>query len=220
MLALAVLIFALFVYRREVGGALLTTRLLLSSFWDRSFAYEKYISLTIENERLKRELAKLNQKTSKEESFIEAEVYSRYPFNDAGFMVIGAGLRNGASSSLPVLVSKGTLLGKIVAVKRTQSEVETIVNPAWRSAVLIGEGGVRAVLRGGSPPQLEFVPSESSIKSGDEILNAAPDFPLGLFIGTVEDVAALPQTPWISASVKLPYDPGNLRKVLIFSDFP
>lgn len=152
--------------------------------------------------------------------YIEAYLYSRYPFNDKGVVVVSAGSDDGIRPDMPVMSREGVLLGRINSVKRTQSEVETIFNPSWRSSVYLGEKNIKAVLRGGEAPTIEFVPKEAVISKGDSVINSSPNLPFGAYVGEVSVSKISAGDLWQSAEVETGYSLDNIGSVLIVTDFP
>lgn len=152
--------------------------------------------------------------------YLETRLYSRYPFNDKGVIVVAAGLDDGVRPDMPVMAREGVLLGRVSNVKQTQSEVETIFNPAWRSSVYIGKKNVKAVLRGGEVPTIEFVPKETVISKGEAITNGSPSLPLGAFLGTISLARAVNSDLWQSANIDPGYTLDDITFVLLVTDFP
>jgi len=150
----------------------------------------------------------------------KTETYSRYPFNDKNLIVIQGGTDDHFAVSMPVLFTDGVLVGRITNVLRTQSEVQTIFDPSWKSSVYIGSSKIKAVLQGGENPTLEFIPNSAPIKEGDSILNSSPDFPLNLFIGTVSSITTKEHALWTEASVHTNYSFEDIRNVSVITNFP
>jgi cell shape-determining protein MreC len=215
--AISLVIFAVFflffLTRAKIGSALRAVRGKISG--------EEYRALILENEALKYELEKFRKElTLSHNEFITAELYSRYPFNDGGKLIVNVGRYDSVSEGAPVLVSAGVLLGKVEKIARSQSEIKTVSDPTWRSSVFIGEKKVKAVLAGGNPPTLQFIPAAKPVEIGDRVVNASPDFPLDLFVGRVKNVEGSPQSPWLTGEVELFYTLEELDKVLIMKNFP
>jgi len=133
-------------------------------------------------------------------------VYSRYPFNDQSVLIIDAGSFDGIEEGTPVFAGERIILGKVKLVREKRSEVETIFNSDWRNSVAIGERRVKASLRGGVPPTLEFIPRDMEINVGDAVLSVSPDFPMNSFIGEVEEIDLSPDGVWKVATVRVPYN--------------
>lgn len=176
--------------------------------------------LRLENEGLRRELAGLqNRLQIPVSSFVRAAVFSRYPFNNEQNIVISIGSRAGAKIGLPVLAGENYLLGRIVRVKADASEVQTIFSPEWRSAVRIGKNGPEAILSGGRPPVLDFIPADAEIRTNEEIFSASPDLPPNLFIGRVVQTISQPQNSFRQAKIKTDYDFNQIREILLNLDY-
>lgn len=181
---------------------------------------QSFAELRLENEGLRRELADLrNRWQIATTSFTRAAVFSRYPFNDQQNIIIDIGSRAGAKIGLPVLVSENCLLGKIVRVRTDASEVQTIFSPEWRSAVRFGKNGPEAVLSGGSPPVLDFIPAEAVIRPNEEIFSVSPDLPSNLFIGRTVRIIVQPQNSFRRAEIETDYDLNQIREVLLTLDY-
>lgn len=176
--------------------------------------------LRLENEGLRRELADLqNRLKIPVSSFIRAAVFSRYPFNNEQNIIINIGARNGIRVGAPVLANENCLLGKIVNVKADASEVQTIFSPEWRSAVRIGKNGPEAVLNGGQPPLIDFIPSGDEIKLNEEVFSASPDLPLNLYLGRLGEIIIQPQNSFHQAKLQIDYDFNQIREVLLNTDY-
>lgn len=215
-------LFLVFFYRGGINGVLQEFRALNLSFWDRSFDYQRFRDLELENQGLLAKLGKLEEGViiSDHFSYQVGQIYSRYPFNDRRFIVINIGDRDGIEPGMPVLVNENILLGKIKDVLRAQSVVETVFNPEWRSSVIIGSEAVKALLKGGTPPSLDLISRDANINSGDEVLNISPDFPLNLLIGTISEAEPVLNEAWFVTELATLYRLENLNKVLVVTDFP
>jgi|GEM_PF-796533 len=153
-------------------------------------------------------------------NLFNATLYSRYPFNDKNLITIEGGEQDGLARYMPALFREGALLGKITNVSRTQSEIETIFDSAWRSSVYIGSSKIKAVLRGGDTPTLEFIPKDAKIQKGDAVVNSSPDFPLNLFIGSISSISDKENELWMSADVNTGYSFDDVKSVFVITNFP
>lgn len=149
-----------------------------------------------------------------------AEVYSRYPFNERSNIIVNVGYADGVSSSMPVFLEKGILLGAVRDVRRTQSEVETIFSPTWKGSVSIGEHRVKALLEGGDPPRLRLIPNDAVVKDGDIVENGAPGFPLHATLGTLADLKTSEHTLWAEGTLQVSYTLEEATSVLVLTNFP
>lgn len=176
--------------------------------------------LRLENQGLWQEVNDLKIKLNLEsQPYLTARVYSRYPFDDNQTLIIDVGSKDGVEVGWPVLAAENYLLGKIIKVKADVSEVRTIFSPDWKNEVKIGQAGIEAVLVGGRQPTLELVPADAGINPGDEVINASPDLPLGLFVGKISEIIPQPAASLKQAKLRIDYDPNKLGKVFIISGY-
>ncbi len=206
-------------FYKDIGRFLNEGKEFLSSL----FSTQKTIrELIIENEGLKTKLEEANFSRIKEGrySYKIARVYSHYPFNDAASIVIDLGSDDGIERGMPVMAEEGILFGIIKETRRTQSEVETIFSPEWKTSVSVGEKSVKAVLSGGPIPVVDLIPAEEDISVGDPVWNGAKNFPMRAHIGSVSEIHKNKNDVWKKASVKAPYKPELLDSVLVITNFP
>jgi len=199
-------------------------RLAFSGASDPGFSYESYGNLKAQNEVLTQNLSgaeNANPVASADRYRVkEARVFSDYPFNNYAAITIDIGSDDGIKAGMPVLSAPGVLLGKIKDVKRTESEVETIFDPAWRSAVAFGANREKALLTGGPAPYLDLIPKNVSSTTGDAVMNLASSFPMNSLIGKILDWEEGGNGVWAKAKVEPPISFEDLRKVLVILDFP
>ncbi|MFH1162231.1 MAG: rod shape-determining protein MreC [Candidatus Jorgensenbacteria bacterium] len=213
----------LVVFRIEITSALGRFRAALSAAADPAFSYQAFQGLERENEELKARLVERALPGDNPHSLtsLTARVYSRYPVGSGGRLTVNAGSEDGIREGMPVLLSPGTLLGKVVGVRRTQSEVLTIWSPDWKSAVSVASGGPKALLQGGSEPRLELVSKDAHLTDGAGAVNISPEFPLDLLVGTVgAPLADSPNNPWSSYRLVPPVGEAELDSVLVVLNFP
>jgi cell shape-determining protein MreC len=154
-------------------------------------------------------------------SYLRADVFSRYPFNDRQLLTINAGTDHGVREGMPVVAREHVLIGRVKSVQRTQSEIETIQNSSWKSTVALGPSRLQAILHGGIPPRVELIPAGAEVREGDEIVSISPEFPFDLFLGTIASLNTDSKTLWQSGDVTLPYDGADqLNSVFVVIDFP
>lgn len=210
---------AIFFFRNEATGAFLAGRGFVEGLFS-SANYRTLADLKTENASLKKELEKFSVVEKKDSSqFLEAHVYSRYPFNDKNVIVIDKGFADGVTEGMPVLVQKNVLLGKVKGVQRFQSEVITIFDPDWKTSASIGNGHIKTVLNGANTPHAELIPKDATVAAGDEVVNSAQDFPLGLLVGTIKSVALDEKKVWQIADIEVPYAIEDIDSVLVMTNF-
>ena len=210
---------AIFFFRSEATGIFLATRGFFEGVFN-SANYRTIADLKTENISLKKELEQLSTVEKKDSSqFLEAHVYSRYPFNDKNMIVIDKGFADGISEGMPVLAKKNILLGRVKSVQRFQSEVMTIFDPDWKTSASIGNAHIKTVLNGANTPHAELIPKDAAVAAGDMVVNSAQEFPLGLFVGTVKSVMLDEKKVWQIADIDVPYAIEDIDSVLVMTNF-
>ncbi|MEK7630070.1 MAG: rod shape-determining protein MreC [Patescibacteria group bacterium] len=208
-------------YHQNINIFLKGFRNFSRSFFDRSFSYGNLKDLEVENQQLKATLALLKQKNEKsDEKKLITFVYSNYPFNDNGLLIINAGSKDGVKEMMPVVSLTGALIGRISAVKNNLSEVQTIFSPDFRSSVVIGNSRTKAVLRGGNIPYLEFVQKTAKINDSDGVFNISSEYPFNLFLGNIHNLVVTPQDSWLKTEFTPAYSVNDLDKVVVILNFP
>lgn len=223
-IALAAAVLVIFFSRTALVRFFQNLRFSILGAADSNFSYESYQNLKTQNAILTENAANGNNPVpaiaSGRYHYRPARVFSDYPFNNYASLIVDLGSDDGMKSGMPVLSADGVLLGKITEVKRTQSEVETIFDPNWKSAVTFGTGRFKALLTGGPAPYLDLIPKEASAVVGDSVLNLASDFPMNLLVGKILSWESGENNIWFKAKLAPPVRFENLGKVMVVVDFP
>lgn len=214
-----------FVWRFPLLRFFANVRVALVGSADPSFDYRSFEKLRLENEALIGECAASAfvpgaLAESGKYSVKEVKVFSLYPFNDYASVSIGAGSDEGLKEGMPVLTAPGVLLGKITAVSRTKSEVETIFSPSWKSTVSVGAQRIKAVLVGGATPYVDLLPKDAPVVAGDSVSNLAPEFPIDLFLGKADEFREGSNALWLRAAVNPFFRFEDIDRVLVVMNFP
>jgi len=208
------------------------------------------VNLKKENERLKKEILFLKSQLAyykerekiykKLEEFYQFSAEFNYPKIAAkiiykpmdpfsGIVFIDKGSKDKLLPQMPVLAGVGgrgvALVGQVVEVYRSWSKVILITDPLFSADVKVERTGDRGILVGKAEKycNLQYLPSTSQIKPGDEILTSGQDalFPSGLLIGKVVSVRRDPvQGMFKSAEVKPIVDLYNLDLVFVLLKLP
>jgi rod shape-determining protein MreC len=170
--------------------------------------------LSAENQRLKSQVADLQQKLSSDtelaaqnaelrkqlnlgdirpESLIAAEVLSYQPDNFRQFLTIGRGSKDGIQTGMAV-VSQGSLVGIVKDVAPTTAKVFLVVDPNFKVAAIDQSqdsrpsGTIHGVLGGGLV--MDKIAQNENIKTGDTIITSGlgGDVTKGIIIGRVQSV--------------------------------
>jgi len=218
VILIAVLAIAIF-GRSAFSSALQDSKMFFAGISGGPVNQNEYARLVRENELLKFELQKQETKESNKEGRM-ARVYSRYPFNDKERMIIDLGESDGVDVGNPVLTKEGYLIGRISDIRGSQSEVQTVYDPEWKSSVAVGNSGNKAVIKGSQPPKLELLPKEAEVKKDDPIFNIDPGYPYQNLIGRIGSINDVPEEIWRRASVQIPYNINDIDKVIVLTSFP
>lgn len=222
--ALIALFFVLYSFRVSLAFSLSRAGESLRDFARGSDEARELLVLKSENQILRDELSRTTRESAliaeERYRYKTAEIYSRYPFNDQSAVFINLGSIDGIQEGMPVFVEKGILLGKVKRTHRTQSEIETIFSPQWRSSVSLGDEKIKAAYLGGSVPMLDLIQKDASIASGDKVVSVSPDVPLGTLLGTIDEVEEGTYDVWQRAKVKPLFSPESFFTVLVLVDFP
>lgn len=217
----AIIVATLLVFHVVIGNFF--NRILISfrGITDEKFSYEAFRELE-RSYALVVSSSSTSTQPAEQSLYIEASVFSRYPFNDRSLLTIAKGSQDGIVVGMPVFGSDRILIGQVRSVRRTQSEVQTIFDSEWRSGVAIGSLGIRAALHGGTSPKLELIAKDAPVAVGDIVTNISPLFPFRALIGTVASIEEKPASgaTWQAATLVPYFDVGELQSVLIVKDFP
>ena len=221
---LVCIILVLLFFQNEVRDFIIGVKNIMYGALGPSYDVKKIQSIEAENKSLKKQVEllslKLGTKDQNNSGEVIAGVYSAYPFNDKFHITIDKGSADGIDTGMPVLYKNHIIFGKVVAVKKTQSEVETVFDAEWKTSVAVGTSSVKAVLMGGNNPKVEFIPKDSFIREGDEIVNIAPEFPMKAIIGSVKSVSLDEKKLWQIANIKLPFSLESVDSVIVLTKFP
>jgi rod shape-determining protein MreC len=109
-------------------------------------------------------------------------------------VTVNRGSRHGIEPDAPVMATDG-LVGRVVAVGPTVSQVELLSSSTAAVAVITSESRTRGVVRAANEGEtsvylLHFVPVGQQIAAGEEVISSGLDrlFPKGLLVGRVSAV--------------------------------
>ena len=204
---------------REFVGFLRPALAFFGSFFNEKIENEELAKLRFENELLKARILALEKAPRVQElalrQYLNAQIYSSYPFNNRGLIAINAGAAEGVSVGMAVAAGGDILLGQIIEVKSRYSLAKTIFENGWEVPVKIGEGGADALFVGGREPKLILITKDKEIAAGDPVYAAARDFPYGMKIGEIRDVSDDERNAFKQATLNLPYELQNLVQAAI-----
>ncbi len=181
--------------------------------------------LSLENESLKAELAKL--RVLKKESppsgnFLQASIYSNYPFNLKSELLSDKGKKDGVKAGQPVFVlysSKKVLIGKIKEVFENNSLIQTIFDSRFQTSVRIGDYGANSLLKGGNNPKLTLIPKDAKIGEGDAVYSVSSDYPFGMAVGLARNIHLSSDQFFSEADLETVYNPNDFQSVFIDTEY-
>jgi rod shape-determining protein MreC len=136
-------------------------------------------------------------------------------------MDIDCGSTDGVGPGMPVIVPQG-LVGKVVRVFPTRSQVEPLASASSAVSVVIERSRVRGIVRPryGSESQLlawgiDYVPARSDVREGDLVITSGLGgvYPPGLSVGSVSSVVDGPVT--MTVAVRPAVDLALVEQVFI-----
>lgn len=146
-------------------------------------------------------------------SFIPAKVYSLYPFSNRSELIINVGDSRGINLNQAVTVGNKILIGRVKNVYQNISVVQTVFDPEFQIPVRIGEEEVDALLVGGLSPKATLVEAPEIIKPDDFVFSSYREFPYGLIIGQIKEIALDKFNPEVR--IKPIYEFKKIRDVLV-----
>lgn len=193
---------------------------LTNFFIKKERSFEENLRLKQENENLKAQiqLLKVNsQKSTVNNNFITAKVFSAYPFNIKNQITINAGKNQGIEKLMVVTISENILVGQIIEVYKNSSLVRTIFDPDWQLPVRIGEEGIDGLFQGGGEPRVILIEKEKPLQLNDVVYSASQEFPYSLKIGEIAEIKESAAGVFKEALLKMPFNVSELREVNVLT---
>ncbi|EEF61176.1 rod shape-determining protein MreC [Pedosphaera parvula] len=153
-----------------------------------------------------------------------ANLILRDPANWWQTVEIDVGTRDGIKPDMPVLTPTGSLVGRIVNVKLTHSQVALIGNPNCRVAAMIDKTGETGVISDvasvldHSLVTLSYLSNNTNLKPGQGVITSGMGgfFPKGIPIGQIaEDSKTVEFGLYTEARVKLSANLSTLEEVFV-----
>ena len=149
------------------------------------------------------------------ESFIEAKIFSTYPFNIKNTITVSGGESDGVKKNMPALLGEGILIGRVSEVFGDYSIVQTVFDPSWQMSVRVGKLETDGLLEGGNEPKITLIEKSKPVEVGDVVYSASKDFPYGLKVGEVSRVEDDSAGVFKNAVLKIPFNANELRNINI-----
>lgn len=181
--------------------------------------YQENVLLKLQNENLKAQLQRANEETlapadaHDQRAWIEARIFSTYPFNMKDVITVDQGSEDGVVPEMIATVSDSILLGQVVGVDEHSAVVRTIFDSHWQLPVKIGPDHVNGLFEGGNDPKVILV--EEAIKEGDGVFSAAKEFPMGIKIGEIKEIKEDAGGIFKEATIRTPYAIGDISVIYL-----
>ena len=207
-----------------------------NSIWRHYFAL---VQASEENDRLKKELAALKQRTvdrdelelanrrlkrllefKKDLDFpmVAAEVVGTDPSAQFKTVIINKGAKDGVQPLMPVVCAQGAV-GRVVWSSPHYAKLLLLIDPNSGVDVLVQRSRARGVVEGAADGELrlKYVIHTEDVRLGDKVLTsgAAGVYPKGVLVGTVSDVRQGPGGVFQIVQIDPAVDFGRLEEVLV-----
>ena len=177
-----------------------------------------------ENKRLRRLLAfaKVNPAYDYRGGEVVARVIGYDPNIYLDFIVIDLGEKEGITPGMPVVTERG-LVGRIIEVHDTTSEVLLITDVNSAVTALIQTSRVTGIVRGlaGGGLLLDQIPQDAEVHEGEIVITSGlgGTFPKNLVIGQISKVYQRDYEMFQQALVRPTVDFRHLEQVLVITNF-
>jgi rod shape-determining protein MreC len=173
-----------------------------------------------ENKLLRQELDLLPRKNyDLEASFVIAQD----PQGLGNFLLIDKGEKNGLKVGMPIIISNGILVGKIIEIYPTNAKIVLISDKNSAVNVEIEDSGAKGILRGvyGLGLVMDMISQSEMVKEGDTVITSGlgGDMPRGLFVGKIKESGQSADKLFQQASLISPVDFPSLRVVFAVKKF-
>lgn len=181
-------------------------------------------ALRRENERLKN-LLKL--KTGNQDfELVDAYIIGWDPTDWSSAFTLDKGSVHGVEEGMCVITENGEVVGLVVEVGLTYSEVKTVLDSSLEISAVIATSGYSGMVQGGYATgvagmlRMNYLPSDSVIRNNDQVVTAGSTvYPKNLILGYVVD-AGFDETGVAKFSILEPAaDFGSLEQVFVLTQY-
>ena len=214
--------------------------------YDRAFRYDQLVE---ENDRLRRQVAELQESARKGEDalreveqlrdllglanerpelvYVDAAVSSRSSTNWGSDLTLNKGTSDDVSVDDCVIDQYGNLVGVVTEVGPNWALVTTVLNPKTELGGRIARIDSNAILEGDftlmkqGELRLSYIPSDAKLIAGDQVVTSGLGgiYPAGLFVGTVRSLHTEANGMDRYAIVEPAADVDGVRYVYIITDY-
>lgn len=150
---------------------------------------------------------------------LPASVISQDPHGLGNWIEIDKGTQDGLAEGMPVIISKGILIGRLQEVQGSSSKVILLTNPKSAINGAVSGSGTKGIAKGeyGLGLILDMVLQSDSLQAGDEVVTSGigGSIPRGLYIGKVQEVHPSEDHLFQEAAIAAPVQVSKLQFVFI-----
>jgi rod shape-determining protein MreC len=173
-----------------------------------------------ENKFLREQMELLPRKEyTLESSFVIAQD----PLGQGNYLFIDKGDGNGIETGMPVIVSKGILVGRVTEVYSNSSKVVLTNEKSSAVNCETEDTGAKGIVKGnyGLGLMMDMISQSEVVKEGDIIISSGlgGNIPRGLYIGKVKEVGQSADRLFQQASIIAPVDFSSLRVVSVIKEW-
>lgn len=214
--------------------------------YDRAFRYDQLVA---ENDRLRQQVAELQESARKGEDalreveqlrdllglsnerpelvFLDASVTQRSSSNWGSDLTLNKGTLDGVEVDDCVIDQYGNLVGIITEIGPNWSLVTTVLNPKTELGGRVARIDCNAILEGDftlmeqGEIRLSFLPADAKLISGDQVITSGlgGKYPEGLFVGIIRSLHTEADGISRYAVVEPSADVESVRYVYIITDY-
>ncbi len=146
-------------------------------------------------------------------------VISQDPNGMGNWLEIDKGSSDGVTIGMPVIISKGILVGRIHEVGQSSSKVILLTNPKNTINVMSLESSAKGVVKGeyGLGIIFDMILQTDSLQVGNNVVTSGigSDMPRGLVVGKVQEIHQSDDHLFQQAVVKAPLQISKLQMVFV-----
>lgn len=154
--------------------------------------------------------------------FIPAAIISQDSQNLGNWMEIDKGSEDGLAEGMPVVVSKGVLIGRLQDVYAHNAKVILLTNPKSAVNGVAGENGTKGIIKGeyGLGIMYDMVLQTDSLQIGDDIITSgiSGSLPRGLYVGKIQEIHPSNDHLFQQATVASPVQIAKLQFVFVIKN--
>lgn len=148
-----------------------------------------------------------------------AFVVSQDPNGMGNWLEIDKGSDDGIVEGMPVIISKGILIGRIQNVSSYKSQVMLLTNPKSTINVMTTNSGAKGVIKGeyGLGVILDMILQTDTINIGDSVVTSGVggEIPRGLYVGNIQEIHESDDHLFQQAVMAFPVQAAKLQIVFV-----